>query len=146
VRKRSRAKILLVTPPDDWLDLAVLEVKDLPKDIRPLELSPLPIASTRSVRAIGNPFNQKDWTVTNGVVNESADKSLNLAMLVVSGQSGSPVLDEGDRVVGMLSQSGLFCPGAPGTESLVTSVKLGCGLAIPVDRVRERLVEWGLLP
>ncbi|MEG3439858.1 tetratricopeptide repeat protein [Pannus brasiliensis CCIBt3594] len=145
IRKRSRAKILHATPPDDWLDVAVLEVKDPPKDIRPLELAAVPIASMEPVKSIGNPFNQKDWTVTKGVVNDNTEKSLNMSMLVVSGQSGSPVFNQQNQVVGMISQSGLFCPAAPATDSLVNAVKLGCGLAIPIDRVRKRLIEWGVI-
>jgi superkiller protein 3 len=31
IRKRSKAKILHTTPADDWLDLAVLEVKNPPR-------------------------------------------------------------------------------------------------------------------
>lgn len=145
IRKRSRSKILHATPPNDWLDVAVLEVKDPPEDIRPLALAAVPIGPMESVKSIGNPFNQKDWSVTKGSVNDNTEKSLNLRMLVVVGQSGSPVFNEQNQVVGMISRSGLFCPDNPGMDSLVNSVKLGCGLAIPIDRVRERLSEWGVI-
>jgi tetratricopeptide (TPR) repeat protein len=145
IRKRSRAKILHAADAKDWLDVAVLEITDAPEDIQPLALSPVPALPMQSIRSIGNPFNQKDWTLSKGIVNENTEKSLNLAMLVVSGQSGSPVLNEKNQVVGMISQSGLFCPDGLGADSLETSVKLGCGLAVPSDRIRERLIEWGVL-
>jgi tetratricopeptide (TPR) repeat protein len=144
IRRRSRAKILYVTDPSDGLDIAVLESKDPPEDIHPLTLASLPIARTQPVKSIGNPFNQKDWTVTKGTVNDNTEKSLNLAMLVVAGQSGSPVFNDQNQVVGVISQSGLFCPRIAGTNTL-DAIKLGCGLAIPIDRVREKLSAWGVL-
>jgi superkiller protein 3 len=46
-------------------------------------------------------------------------------------------------VVGVISQAGLFCDNPSTPKPLENAVKLGCGLAIPIDRVRERLREWG---
>jgi superkiller protein 3 len=146
IRKRSRAKILHVAPPNDWLDLAVLEIKDPPADIRPLQLSPVASIPLQPVKSIGNPFNGKNWTVSKGVVNEITEQTLNLGMSVVSGQSGSPVLNDRQQVVGVISQSSLFCTTAPGQDPLTASVKMGCGLALPIDPVRERLQEWKVLP
>lgn len=143
IPKRSKAKILHTTPPNDWLDLAVLEVKNPPPDLKPLALAPLPIAANQSVISIGNPFNQKDWTVSKGTVNDNEEKSLSLSMFVVSGQSGSPVLNDKNQVVGVISQASLFCANPSTPKPLENAVKLGCGFAIPIDRVRERLREWG---
>jgi superkiller protein 3 len=145
IRKRSKAKILHTTEPDDWLDLAVLEVKNPPADIRALPLATLPIAPNQPVISIGNPFNQKDWTVSKGTVNNNTEKSLNLSMFVVSGQSGSPVLNDKNQVVGMISQSSLFCANSSTPKPLENAVKLGCGLAMPVERIRERLREWQVI-
>lgn len=142
IRKRSKAKILHITEPDDWLDLAVLEVKNPPADIRALPLATLPITPNQSVMSIGNPFNQKDWKVSKGSVNNNTEKSLNLSMFVVSGQSGSPVFNDKNQVVGMISQSSLFCANSPTSNPLENAVKLGCGLAMPIEKVRERLAEW----
>jgi superkiller protein 3 len=144
IRKRSKAKILHATDPNDWLDLAVLEVKNPPPDLKPLALAPLPIAANQPVMSIGNPFNQKDWTVSKGSVNNNNEKSLSLSMFVVSGQSGSPVLNDKNQVVGVISQASLFCANSSTPKPLENAVKLGCGLAIPIDRVRERLIEWGV--
>jgi superkiller protein 3 len=143
IRKRSKAKILHITPPNDWLDLAVLEVKNPPPDLKPLALAPLPIAPNQPVISIGNPFNQKDWTVSKGTVNDNNEKSLSLSMFVVSGQSGSPVLNDKNQVVGVISQASLFCANPSTPKPLENAVRLGCGFAIPIDRVRERLREWG---
>jgi len=144
IRKRSKAKILHITPPNDWLDLAVLEVKNPPPDLKPLALAPLPIAPNQPVISIGNPFNQKDWTVSKGTVNDNNEKSLSLSMFVVSGQSGSPVLNDKNQVVGVISQASLFCDNPSTPKPLENAVRLGCGFAIPIDRVRERLREWEL--
>jgi type I restriction enzyme M protein len=89
------------------------------------------------------PFNQKDWTVSKGTVNDNDEKSLSLSMFVVSGQSGSPVLNDKNQVVGVISQASLFCANPSTPKPLENAVKLGCGFAIPIDRVRERLREWG---
>ncbi|MFM7906649.1 MAG: serine protease, partial [Microcystis sp.] len=94
---------------------------------------------------IGNPFNQKDWTVSKGTVNDNNEKSLSLSMFVVSGQSGSPVLNDKNQVVGVISQASLFCPNPSTPKPLENAVKLGCGLAIPIDIVRERLREWQVI-
>jgi tetratricopeptide (TPR) repeat protein len=145
IRKRSRAKILRITEPNDWLDLAVLEVKNPPTDLQPLPLALLPIDANQPVVSIGNPFNQKDWTVSKGNVNNNTENSLNLSMFVVSGQSGSPVLNDQNQVVGMISQSSLFCANATTAKPLENAVKLGCGLAMPMERVRERLSEWQII-
>ena len=90
------------------------------------------------------PFNQKDWTVSKGTVNDNNEKSLTLSMFVVSGQSGSPVLNDKNQVVGVISQASLFCDDPSTPKPLENAVKLGCGFAIPIDRVRERLREWEL--
>ncbi len=39
----------------------------------------------------------------------------------------------------------LFCPNPSTPKPLENAVKLGCGLAIPIDRVRERLREWQVI-
>jgi len=130
IRKRSKAKILHITPPNDWLDLAVLEVKNPPPDLKPLALAPLPIAPNQPVISIGNPFNQKDWTVSKGTVNDNNEKSLSLSMFVVSGQSGSPVLNDKNQVVGVISQASLFCDNPSTPKPLENAVRLGCGLPL----------------
>ncbi|MFN9675768.1 MAG: serine protease, partial [Microcystis sp.] len=108
-----------------------------------LALAPLPLAANQPVLSIGNPFNQTDWTVSNGTVNDNNQKSLSLSMFVVSGQSGSPVLNDKNQVVGVISQASLFCDNPSTPKPLENAVRLGCGFAIPIDRVRERLREWG---
>ncbi len=145
IRKRLRAKILQTTGADDWLDLGVIEVDNLPADIQPLSLSSLPVGPGMPVKVIGNPVNQPNWSMVKGKINQNTDKELILAMMMVSGHSGSPVLDNQNGVVGVVARAGLFCPRPPAPEPLEVSLKLGCGLAIPLDAVKERLNSWNLL-
>ncbi|MDV2999565.1 MAG: Cell division coordinator CpoB [Chroococcopsis gigantea SAG 12.99] len=145
IRKRLRAKILHATEADDWLDLGVIEVDKLPADIKPLSFSSLPVGPAMPVKVIGNPANQPNWSLVKGEVNQNTDKEIMLAMMMVSGHSGSPVLDSRNGVIGVVSRAGLFCGPPPAPEPLEVSLKLGCGVAIPLAPVKDRLKSWGVI-
>lgn len=145
VRQRRRAKLIQTTPPGHWLDIAVLEIDNLPPDIQPLSLGSSVNSLNQPVKVIGHPFNQKDWSVSKGEVRDITEKELILAMVLVAGQSGSPIFDPKNQVIGVVSQAGLFCSQSSPAASLEMSFRLGCGLAVPIEEVRKQLQTGGIL-
>jgi len=102
VRKRKPAKIAKITAASDKLDLALLEVTDIPKDIQPLARSSASIALNAPIRIIGYPYTTDDSTVTPGEVINKTDRELKMSAISAPGNSGSPVLDQQNRVVGVV--------------------------------------------
>jgi superkiller protein 3 len=145
VRQRRRARLLHTMPPDHWLDLAVLEIDNPPPNLQPLELGSSLASLGQSVKAIGHPVIGKDWTFSRGEVRKVGKEQVILSMQLASGQSGGPVLQENSQVIAMISQAGLFCSRET-APSLENSLRLGCGVAIPAERIKEQLQEWGILP
>jgi superkiller protein 3 len=145
VRQRRRARLLHTMPPDHWLDLAVLEIDNPPTNLQPLELGTSAASLGQSVKAIGHPVIGKDWTFSPGEVRKVSKEQVILSMQLASGQSGGPVLQENAQVIAMISQAGLFCS-REAAPSLENSFRLGCGVAIPAERIKEQLQEWGILP
>ncbi|WP_013322733.1 tetratricopeptide repeat protein [Gloeothece verrucosa] len=145
VRRRKAAKIWQKTAPNDGLDLAVLEVSNIPQDIQPLSLSgePPPIAS--KITVIGNPITGDDWSVALGAVQSTTDQALFLSVSLAPGNSGGPVLNSNEQVIGVVVKAGLFCPQpAVNTPMNLSLNKLGCGVAFPMPLVQARLKNWGL--
>jgi tetratricopeptide (TPR) repeat protein len=134
-RKRKPAKLLQANPIENWRDLAILEVNDLPKDIKPLPLSPTSGQLNTPVRVIGHPFTGDDWTVAEGEIRQKNQQEMMLSVALAPGQSGGPVLDRQNRVVGVVAKFRLFC---------TRSIDLGCGLALPIELVNQQLQEWGI--
>ncbi|NJO94181.1 MAG: tetratricopeptide repeat protein [Hydrococcus sp. RM1_1_31] len=135
-RKRKPAKLLQANPIENWRDLAVLEVNDLPNDIKPLSLSPTSGQLNTPVRVIGHPFAGDDWTVAEGEIRQKNQQEMMLSVALAPGQSGGPVLDKQNRVIGVVAKFRLFCP---------QSIDLGCGLALPIELVSKQLQEWGVV-
>lgn len=135
-RKRKPAKLLKANPIENWRDLAVLEVNDLPNDIKPLPLSPTSGQLNTFARVIGHPFTGEDWTVAEGEIRQKNSQEMMLSVALAPGQSGGPVLDKQNRVIGVVAKFRLFCP---------QSIDLGCGLALPIELVNRQLQEWGVL-
>jgi tetratricopeptide (TPR) repeat protein len=104
-RLRRPAKILNITTPDEPLDLAVVEVTEVPKDIQALAVNTQPPIPGSSVQIIGHPFNSYSWMVKQGKVSTSNETFTNNEIRIVisaaSGNSGGPVLDQHNRVVGI---------------------------------------------
>lgn len=87
----------------DNVDMALLEVDDLPKDIHPLRFASRPVEDQRmSLTMVGHPL--KDyWKIENGTLLKATT-----SILVIDeeqwdwGGSGSPILNDGKEVVGMV--------------------------------------------
>jgi superkiller protein 3 len=129
-RKRLSAKIVNITPKDDPLDLAILEVTGLPADIQPLQLATGKTSLEQPVRAIGHPIDRTEWAVMEGKVRQKRDKFIVLSAQSAPGASGSPVLDMDNRVVGIVF-SGKFI--------WLVFDNPANAMAFPIELVRERL-------
>lgn len=135
---------------DPQNDLAVLNVKDAPTDVEPLQLgASKDLQVGQSVYAIGNPFGQFERTMTQGIVsalNRTIQTETNRVLRGViqtdaainRGNSGGPLLDSSGRLIGV--NSAIYSP---------TGTSAGVGLAIPVDKVRlvvPELIKNGRYP
>jgi len=130
-------------------DLAVVQLKEVPKDLRPIPLgSSHDLKIGQSVYAIGNPFGLSR-TLTTGIVS-ALDRSLPTSdfaeidgviqtdAAINPGNSGGPLLDSAGRLIGVNS--------AIRSES---GNSAGVGFAIPADmvnRVVPKLIATGRAP
>lgn len=130
-------------------DLAVLKLKQVPKDIRPIPLgSSKDLKIGQSVIAIGNPFGLSR-TLTQGIVS-ALDRELPTAgfrevagviqtdAAINPGNSGGPLLDSAGRLIGVNTA----IRSASGSSA-------GVGFAIPVDlvnRIVPALISRGVAP
>lgn len=145
IRRRQTAKIVKVAPQDDWIDLAVLEVTNPPKDIKPFAIASTVGIVDLPIKVIGNPVIKGDWVLAKGTVRQVTEQQIMMSIAIGSGFSGGPVLTSNNQVVGVVSQAGLYCSNAPLRDSFDTSLlKLGCGLAVPIEAVKQRLQDWGI--
>jgi Tfp pilus assembly protein PilF/V8-like Glu-specific endopeptidase len=140
VRPRLPAKIANITKNNDFLDLAVLEVMDVPSsDIDSLQLSSTKVSLNTPLRVIGHPNVDiaADWTVETGEISNIADKQLQLSKFSLHpGNSGSPVLDRQNHVVGVVFRiANEPREGKTGTA--------GFGYAYPIELVKNQLRNWG---
>lgn len=130
-------------------DLAVVQLKEVPKDLRPIPLgSSHDLKIGQSVYAIGNPFGLSR-TLTTGIVS-ALDRSLPTSdyaeidgviqtdAAINPGNSGGPLLDSAGRLIGVNS--------AIRSES---GNSAGVGFAIPsdmVNRIVPKLIATGRAP
>lgn len=140
------AKVVGIAP--DY-DLAVVQLKEVPKDLRPIPLgSSHDLKIGQSVYAIGNPYGLSR-TLTTGIVS-ALDRSLptseyaEIAGVIQTdaainpGNSGGPLLDSAGRLIGVNS--------AIRSDS---GSSAGIGFAIPADmvnRVVPKLIATGKAP
>jgi V8-like Glu-specific endopeptidase len=137
-RKRLPAKIAKITADSNKLDLALLEVTDIPRDIKPLARASVSVALKSPIRIIGHPYTTGDWTVTSGEVINKTDQKLGLSAIAASGNSGSPVLDQKNHVVGVVWGGTNF---QTQNQQLVRS---SSALAFPIQSVTKQLKNWGI--
>ncbi len=132
---------------DPSIDLAVLEVEDLPESARPVPLGrSLSLTVGDAVVAIGSPFGL-ERTATTGIVSalkrtiEAPDgfliqNTIQTDAAINQGNSGGPLLDAAGRVIGINSQ--IASPDGGGND--------GVGFAVPIDSIRpvaESIIETG---
>lgn len=144
-RKRETAKILHKTKADEWLDLALLKVDNIPVDITPLPLIPTSMFPGTPIKIIGHPVTDEDWSVISGEVYNSTPQELLLSVMLASGNSGGPVLNKENQVVGVIVKAGLYCSNPTALKEIDLSINsLGCGLAFPSQVIQQQLQDWKL--
>jgi 2-alkenal reductase len=144
--KPIAARVIGIAPE---YDLAVVQLREVPKDLRPIPLgSSHDLKIGQSVYAIGNPFGLSR-TLTTGIVS-ALDRSLPTSAYaeidgviqtdaaINPGNSGGPLLDSAGRLIGVNS--------AIRSES---GNSAGVGFAIPsdmVNRIVPKLIATGRAP
>jgi superkiller protein 3 len=136
-RLRLPAKISKIVPNTEDFDLALLEVKNVPSDIKPLLISDTKVTHGQKVRIIGHPSGGTDWTIVSGEISNiiARTQQLQLSNVTLSvGNSGSPVLNEQDnQVVGVLTYI------EPQYQSVAKLNTGGFGFAYKIELVKNKL-------
>ena len=129
LRRRGNARVLYMTPADDNLDIAVLELTDpLPDDIKPLPASSNPIWREMPVRVIGHPLGGIDWSIQQGTISSYNSQQLQISGAAIqAGNSGGPVINSENQVLG-----------------IVVEIKGNLGFAYPMPVIMEKLRALGL--
>lgn len=147
-RPRFTAKITKITAFNDSLDLALLEVSNIPFDINALPIYSGSVNLENPIRVIGHP-NGNEWNrvlgkISNAVVNQNI---IQVAATLAEGSSGGPILDEENRVIGIVveipSESQKLVK--QNNNGLVTSAPVGSsGFAYPFNIINKILSDWRL--
>ncbi|MEH2010909.1 tetratricopeptide repeat protein [Nostoc sp.] len=148
---RYKARIVQITPTKDQMDLALLEVSDIPYDIRRLQMYSGRVGRSTLVRVIGHPSNGGDWSSAPGEISNvlSQEKRLQIAATLAEGNSGGPVIDQENRVVGLMVE--ILNPNQQRQDATKTNLAEprtaatgGFGFAYSMDLVIEQLHNWGI--
>lgn len=136
------------------LDLAVLRVTGVTSDIQAFDYRLGIDPRSVRVRIIGHPITVKQpWSVVSGeVINfNSQTEDMDIDANLADGNSGSPVLNEQQQVIGMIVQTGTKNdvdpdPNKPTPKlSEDSSATRGVGTAYRIDKVIEQLRTWKIL-
>ncbi|MEG4088451.1 tetratricopeptide repeat protein [Microcoleus sp. Pol12B4] len=145
-RKRKPAKIAKITAASDQLDLALLEVTNIPKDIKPLARASasVPLHSPTHIIGYSDDTND-DWTVATGKVINKNDLELQISAISVIVNAGSPVLDRQNRVVA-IGQGSRYTIGITRSQNQepVRRPATDTALACPIQSVTTQLKDWGI--
>ncbi|MEA5469755.1 tetratricopeptide repeat protein [Spirulina sp. 06S082] len=102
VHRRQEAKLVKI-PIENDLDLVLLEVTDPPEDIQALPVLSQQVNRSDRIRIIGHPATGLPWTMVSGEISNRDRQLLQIAQTTVAaGNSGGPVLNEQDQVVGIV--------------------------------------------
>lgn len=138
-RRRQQARVIRATAPEEWLDLAVLEVNFPPPDIKPLSIASTSPLLGLPVRTIGHPQSGEDWTTFAGEIFGQSEQEIRFSAALTSGVSGGPVLNPQNQVIGVAVKASTLC------QTTESAWSLGCGMAFPIKLVKEKLYDWNLL-
>ncbi len=153
-RPRYDATIINSTERNDSLDLAVLKVTGIPDDIQALAMGSGRVQRNASTLIIGHPHTIIDsWSVSSGgVINFNPNNPIMaIDANVAQGNSGGPVIDSNNQVIGMMVSLRTNVDPAidPNQATLNLDVNQpatgGVGLAYRIDVVVDQLREWGII-
>jgi tetratricopeptide (TPR) repeat protein len=128
IPSRLNARIVNKTLANESLDLAVLEVEfsDVPPDVKSLSTNAENTRNNTSISVIGN----IDFIWHNGVLKEVSPKEITLEPLLKAGNSGSPVLNAQNQVMGLIYTSD-------------PDQKIGkYSYAHPINLVNDQITQW----
>lgn len=135
------AKIYKITT-ENKLDLALLKVAGIADDIQSLPMSSTNVDQTQKVKIIGHPSIagiDSGWSIVSGEISNIESETIQISTSSLSpGHSGSPVLNEDDQVVGVLTFIKALDP------SVKTSTIGGFGEAYQIKFVKDQLRDWGI--
>ena len=155
-RYRYTAKIVQVTPNQEDLDLAVLQVSNprLPKDIQPLLWNLDRLRVNQRVYVIGHPHIKGDWDSASGDISRfNANETVfSIDATVARGNSGGPVINEQNQVIGVFfkirDRNNAVSIAAnremPNLE-ILGSATGDVGLAYRIEVVIQKLKAWKIL-
>ena len=149
---RHKAQIVQITDANDPLDLALLEVTDnVPGDIQPLLMYSVKVSRTTRVQVIGHPSNGAPWTDVSGDISNilSQEQKLQVTATLAEGNSGGPVIDQQNRVVGVMVQitdpnQSLMDAANNNNNQRQPPATGGFGFAYSMDIVIQKLRTWGI--
>ncbi|WP_172192906.1 S1 family peptidase, partial [Microcoleus asticus] len=130
----------------DKLDLALLEVTNIPKDIKPLARSSASVPLNSPTHIIGySDDTNDDWTVATGKVINKSDRELQISAISVIVNAGSPVLDRQNRVVaiGQGSRYTISITRSQNQEPILRPTT-DTALAFPIQSVTTQVKDWGI--
>ena len=137
---------------DENLDLAVLKIRGIPDDIRPLKMGTGRVSRNTKILVIGHPINADPWNSSGGEVTNSSVNKLTVSAVVATGNSGGPVINETTKeVIGiMVRVAGEDIATDPNTPTPLVPDQVfttgGFGIAYPIDLVHQQLIKWGINP
>jgi tetratricopeptide (TPR) repeat protein len=136
-RRQLPARVVQVSN-HEQLDMALLEVSNLPEDIEPLQLSTAPVPIETPIRVIGHPMGEDGtvfpWNSVIGKISGYSAEELRIDATLGGGVSGAPVLDERNNQVLGLTWGGTRLDRGTG----------GIGSAYPTQYFVEQLRSWGV--
>ncbi|EFA22338.1 S1C family serine protease [Bifidobacterium gallicum] len=138
---------------DKTTDLAVLQIQNPPKDLKPITFADSSqLAPGENVMAIGNPLGY-DGTVTSGIISalnrpvsvvdgntQIVANAVQIDAAINPGNSGGPTFNAAGQVIGINSSI------ASNSSSESTAGSIGIGFAIPsnlVKRICEEIIKDG---
>jgi tetratricopeptide (TPR) repeat protein len=117
-------------------NFALLEVRDAPADVQPLNLSfalPDPLAP---IRVISHPVTGNPWNVVRGNVTDPNDWRLQIDIATTMGHYGGLVLDENNQMIGIIPDENNQMSDTTPSESIVAN---------PLRQLRSQLEAGGVL-
>ena len=91
---------------------------------------------------LGHPNDGEDWTISTGQISQKTALRMQLTADLALGNSGSPVFNEQNQVVGVAVAVTMFCREKTGLEAVGINWDFNCGLALPIESVVKQLTTW----